>query len=170
MKRIRSLVLIVGVMLAATLPINPVAVAAVAPPITPHGVGALRLGATVQALHRQQLIGGLRKGCPFVTGQRVAPLRAPLDGWATFANGTRLTSFTIEGGAETGRHIGIGSTVGQARSAYPKAEWQPPRKTSPFFVGLLWVNSSSNPKMTFMFDPDTYRVDAIAVPTPSFCD
>jgi len=64
MNRIRSLALTIGVMLAATLPINAVAAAAAAPTVTPQGVGALRLGATATALHRQNLIGGLRKGCP----------------------------------------------------------------------------------------------------------
>jgi len=67
-------------------------------------------------------------------------------------------------------HVGIGSTAGEARSAYPMGEWLPPRKTSPFFVGLLSVNGFEHPKMSFVFDRKTFRVEAITVPSPGFCD
>jgi hypothetical protein len=46
-----------------------------------EGVGDLR---------RRHLIGNLRKGCKIDADQRVAPLRAPLSGWALFANGKNL--------------------------------------------------------------------------------
>jgi hypothetical protein len=142
-----------------------------APEITPRGVGALRLGATVGALHRRQLIGGLRRGCELDPGQRVAPLRAPLAGWAIFANGrNRLSSIAIEGGAETARGIGIGSTAGEARRAYSSAEWISPRQAYPLQVGILWVNGSTHPKLTFLVDPSTHLIEAIAVPAPSFCE
>jgi hypothetical protein len=165
---LRPTLLVAGLLaaLAMAMPSS----AGAAPVVTPHGVGGLRLGATVGALRQKGLIGGVRKGCPFAPSQRVAPLRGALEGWATFAEGTRLTSFSIDGGAETGRHIGVGSTVGAARAAYPKGEWMPPRKTSPFFIGLLWVNRSSDPKMAFVFDPKSFRVESINVPAPAFCE
>ncbi len=69
--------------------------------ITPRGVRPLRLGAAIKSLQRKGLIGGLRKGCELDPGQRVAPLRAPLDGWTVFQAGHKgLRAFTVEGGAE----------------------------------------------------------------------
>jgi hypothetical protein len=55
--------------------------------------------------------------------QRIAPLRAPLRGWALFGAGKkRLSEITIEGGrAETARHGSIGSTASEARAAYPSS-------------------------------------------------
>jgi hypothetical protein len=146
--------------------------AAIASPfITPQGVGALRLGATVNALHRQDLIGGLRKGCELDPGQRVAPLRAPLRGWAVFQSGHKgLRAFTVEGGAETARHIGIGSTAAAARKAYPNGLYQAPGTAKPFPQGFLWVPSISKPKLTMIIEPGTRQVEAISVPSPTFCE
>ncbi len=141
------------------------------PFITTHGVGALRLGATANALHRQDLIGGLRKGCELDPGQRVAPLRAPLQGWAVFQSGHKgLRGFTVEGGAETARHIGIGSTATEARKAYPNALYEAPGTAKPFPQGFLWVPNLSKPKMTMTIDPGTRQVEAISVPAPNFCE
>jgi hypothetical protein len=138
--------------------------------VTPHGVGALQLGATVKTLHQRGLIGGLRKGCELGPGQRVAPLRAPLQGWAIFSGGPRLTSFTIEGGAETGRHIGVGSTVAEARSAYPSWEWLSPQRMYPLPVGLLWKTRHGQIKISLTSDPETHRITSISVPSPNFCE
>jgi hypothetical protein len=141
------------------------------PVITSHGVGRVRLGATIGALSRRHLIGRLRQGCELDTGQRVAPLRAPLAGWAIFEGGKRrLTSISIEGGAETARGIGIGSTAAAARAAYPNAEWLSPRRMYPLPVGLLWVNSGRHPKFGILVDPDTFRVESISIPSPNFCE
>jgi hypothetical protein len=141
------------------------------PTITSHGIGQVRLGATIGALSRRHLIGGLRKGCELDAGQRVAPLRSPLSGWATFeGGGRRLTSISIEGGAETARGIGVGSTAAQARSAYPAAEWFSPQRMYPLPVGLLWVNRSNHPKFSVLVDPETNLVESIAIPSPNFCE
>jgi hypothetical protein len=141
------------------------------PTITSHGVGRVRLGATIGALSRRHLIGGLRKGCELDTGQRVAPLRSPLSGWATFeGGGRRLTSISIEGGAETARGIGVGSTAARARAAYPAGEWLSPRRMYPLPVGLLWVNGSNHPKFSVLVDPENNLVESIAIPSPNFCE
>jgi hypothetical protein len=141
------------------------------PFISPHGVGALRLHATVKVLHRKGLIGGLRKGCELDPGQRVAPLRAPLRGWAVFESGRkRLSAFTIEGGAETARHIGIGSAAAEARKAYPNALYEGPGTVKPFAEGFLWVPNLPNPKLTMIIEPGTRLVEAISVPSPNFCE
>jgi hypothetical protein len=146
--------------------------AAIASPfITRHGIGALRLGATVKVLHRKGLIGGLRKGCELDPGQRVAPLRAPLRGWAVFESGRKgLRAFTLEGGAETARHIGIGSTAAEARKAYPDALYEAPGAAKPFAEGFLWVPNLSKPKLTMIIEPGTRQVEAISVPSPNFCE
>jgi hypothetical protein len=147
------------------------AVAVASPFVTSHRVGGLRLGATVKTLHRKGLIGGLRKGCELDPGQRVAPLRAPLQGWAVFESGHKgLRGFTIEGGAETARHIGIGSTAAEARKAYPIALYEAPGTADPFAEGFLWVPNLQKPKLTMIIEPKTRRVEAISVPSPSFCE
>lgn len=141
------------------------------PIVGPQGVGGLRLGATVKALHRRHLIRRLHPGCELDPGQRVARLRPPLSGLATFSHpNTRLSSLTILGGAETARHIGIGSTSGEARNAYPHAVYKAPGTFDPFAEGFLFVNSISHPKMTFTFDPGSVLVSQISVPAPSFCE
>jgi hypothetical protein len=142
-----------------------------APRITPQGVGRLRLGATVGSLRRRHLIGGLRKGCELYAGQRVAPLRSPLSGWATFEGGGRtLAAISIEGGAETASGIGAGSTAAEARAAYPAGEWLSPRRMYPLPVGLLWVDGSAHPKFGILVDPETHRVEDISIPSPNFCE
>lgn len=141
------------------------------PVVTTSGVGALRLGATPAALRQKGLIGNLRKGCELEPGQRVAPLRTPLRGWATFAaQGHGLTGLTIEGGAETARHIAIGSTAAEARAAYPQARYQAPGTADPFAQGFLWIPNLTHPKMTLVVEPGTRTVEAITVPAPAFCE
>lgn len=142
-----------------------------APVITAKGVGALKLGATFDSLHQRGLVGVLRRGCELDPGQRVAPLRPPLDGSAIFRSGRkRLVAVTVEGGAETDLHIGIGSTAAEARNAYPDALYQAPGSAEPFVGGFLWVPDLSRPELTVIIAPGTLRVQAISVPSPDFCE
>jgi len=139
--------------------------------ITPHGVGQLHLGATVASLHQRHLIRALRPGCELDPGQRVARLRPPLNGFAVFANGKkRLTSILVRGGAETAKHIGIGSTPKEARDAYTNALYKPPGSLEPFAEGFLFINNIAHPKMTFIFDSKTHLVSEIDVHSPNFCE
>jgi hypothetical protein len=139
--------------------------------ITPHGVGRLRLGRRAGSLRRQHLIVSLRKGCEIDVGQRAAPLGPPLEGWAIFADGAnRLTSLSIEGGVRTVLGIGVGSTAAEARAAYPAADWDSPREMYPLPVGVLWVEGIDHPKFSIVVDPETHRVDSIAVPATNFCE
>jgi hypothetical protein len=159
------------VVLGATLLLGSAGAAVGSPFITPHGAGALRLGATARSLQAKGLIGGLRRGCELDPGQRVAPLRTPLQGWAVFRAGQAgLRAFTVEGGAETARHIGIGSTATEARKAYPHALYEAPGTAQPFPVGFLWVPNLSKPQMTMIIEPGTRQVEAISVPSPNFCE
>jgi hypothetical protein len=141
------------------------------PVVTDRGVGAVHLGASSAELLRMNLTGNLRKGCGLELGQRVAPLRAPLGGWATFgADGHQLTQLTIEDGAETAGHIAVGSTVAEARAAYPDALYEAPGTARPFAQGFLWTPNLAHPRMTFMVEPGSRTVEAIAVPSPAFCE
>jgi hypothetical protein len=141
------------------------------PIVGPGRAGEILLGDRVAALHKRHLIGRLRPGCELDPGQRVAPLRPPLEGVAVFGNPrNEVQILVVEGGAETVQGIGVGSSAGQARKAYPKAAFDPPRTLKPFLEGFLWVNSRRKPRMTFTFDPNTSRVSAISVPFPNLCE
>ncbi|MBS1893469.1 MAG: hypothetical protein JST59_19385 [Actinobacteria bacterium] len=166
-----SILLVAVTAVTASATATAAAPAAKTPVVTTSGVGALRLGTAPAALRQKNLIGNLRKGCELEPGQRVAPLRAPLRGWATFAaHGHGLTGLTIEGGAETARHIAIGSTASEARTAYPHALYQAPGTADPFPQGFLWIPNLTHPKMTLIVEPGTRTVEAIAVPAPAFCE
>jgi hypothetical protein len=139
--------------------------------VGPGRAGEILLGDTVKALHRRHLIGRLKPGCELDPGQRVAPLRPPLEGVAVFGNPrNEVEVLVVEGGAVTTEAIQVGSTAAAARKAYPKAEYDPPRTLKPFLEGFLWVNSRRKPRMTFTFDPHTRRVSAISVPFPNLCE
>jgi hypothetical protein len=139
--------------------------------VKPGQVGPIHLGDTVASLSRRKLIGGLKPGCELDRGQRVAKLKSPLKGFALFFHGgNRLSSLVVEGGAETAKHIRVGSTVSEAKRAYPNAEYDRPGSVEPFAEGFLWVNRSTKPKMTFLIVPGTNRVEAIDLPSPNFCE
>lgn len=141
------------------------------PIVKPGQVGGIHLSETIASLSERKLIGGLKPGCELDPGQRVAKLKPPLKGTAIFFHGgKRLSSLTIEGGAETAKGIAVGSTVAKARKAYPNARYDRPGSAEPFVEGFLWVNRPSNPKMTFVIEPHSKRVEAIDLPSPSFCE
>lgn len=137
----------------------------------PGQVGELHIGDSVASLHRRRLIGRLRPGCELDPGQRVAPLRPPLRGQAVFFHGgRRLSLINVQAGARTARGVTTGTAVGAARRAYPKASYDPPGSVRPFAEGFIWVDDSEAPKMTFVIAPGNRRVEAIAIPSPSFCE
>jgi hypothetical protein len=141
------------------------------PTIKPNQVGQIKLGDTVASLSERGLIGGLKKGCELDPGQRVAKLKPPLKGTAFFFHGgKRLSSLGIAGGAETAKHIGVGSTIRAAKKAYPSAEYDKPGSLEPFSEGFLWVPNSRKPKMTFVIEHEHNRVIAIDLPSPNFCE
>jgi hypothetical protein len=139
--------------------------------VKPGQVGEIHLGDTIASLGSRKLIGGLKPGCELDPGQRVAKLKPPLKGFAIFFHhGKRLSSLAIEGGAETKKGIAVGSTAREARDAYPNAQFDPPGTSDPFVEGFLWVNRPSNPKMTFVIDAHSRRVESIDLPLPNFCE
>jgi hypothetical protein len=139
--------------------------------VGPHGAGAVHLGDTVRSLHRRHLIGRLRPGCELDPGQRAARLRSPLKGFAIFSHpNNRVRSLAIEGGGETAKGVGIGTSPSEARQLYPNAEYDPPGTAGPFEDGFIWVNSNQSPKLTFVVDADTHVISQIDVPFPNFCE
>jgi hypothetical protein len=162
--RIAAVTAIVAVALSA------MAIADTTTTATPKGVGALRLGRTIGALRGEGLIGGASKGCELARGERVAPLKAPFEGWAHFYPARRLSALSITGGAETATGVGIGTPAGQARKAYPGATYDPPPPRAPIQVGFIWIGGRYNPRMTLVIDPDSHRVSEIAIPYPSICE
>ena len=134
------------------------------------GIGELRLGRTIEALRELELIEGAEPGCELAPGQRVAPLTAPLDGFAVFYPGERLSSIVLTEGAETDRGVGIGSSAAAARRAYPRAPYFKPQPRDPIPVGFIWVGGTRNPVMTLIVDPHSHRVEEIAVPRPVICE
>jgi hypothetical protein len=141
------------------------------PQVTPKGVGGVKIGATLQELQGKGLVGGARKGCELSPGERVAPLRAPLKGFAVFYPKNRVISVSVTGGpAKTAARIGIGAPVGEARQAYPGAVYDAPPPRAPIQVGFIWIGGRMHPKMTLVIDPDTHRVSEISVPFPNICE
>jgi len=137
---------------------------------TAKGIGALRLGRTIEALRSEGLIGGAGKGCELAHGERIAPLKAPLEGSAHFYPRSHLSALSITGGAETAAGVGIGTPAGRARRAYPAAIYDPPPPRAPIQVGFLWIGGRFHPKMTLVIDPDSHRVSEIDIPYPSICE
>lgn len=142
----------------------------VQPVATPDGVGDLRLGRMLDPLRDEGLIGGASRGCELARGERVAPLKPPLEGVAHFYPGKRLSAISVTGGAVTARGVAIGTPAGQARKAYPKAVYDPPPPRAPIHVGFIWIGGRYHPRMTLVIDPDSHRVSEIAVPHPSICE
>lgn len=162
--------------LATALVLSTIGSAAATPPapplplIGPAGVGQVRIGSTLKGLQSLGLVGGARKGCELSPGERVAPLKTPLKGFAVFYPKNRVSSIDLTGGAQTAAGVRIGSTVRSARQAYPGAVYDPPPPRAPIQVGFIWIGGRMHPKMTLVIDPDTHRVSEIAVPFPNICE
>jgi hypothetical protein len=140
------------------------------PVASKDGVGEVRLGSSIAELREQGLIGGARKGCELAPGQRVAPLKAPLEGSAIFYPKDRLSAISLTGGAGTAAGIRVGDSIGAARKAYPKAVYDRPGQVRPFPQGFLWIGGRNRPRMTLLIEPGTHRVGEIDIPNPSFCE
>jgi hypothetical protein len=139
---------------------------------TPAGIGRLHLGASVASPRAAGLIGPLRKGCELSgTGQMVATLKPPLQGTAVFSTrAAGLSTITVSSGAETQAGVHIGSSVSEARSAYPGAEYNRPEPREPIPIGFIWVGGEYHQRMTLIIDPLTYRVIEIDVPSANLCE
>lgn len=139
--------------------------------ITAAGVGGVKLGRKHSALQAAGLVGRLHKGCELaVRNTRAARLRAPLKGAVDLTRNAarRVTNITITGGAKA-RGVGIGATIPDIKSAFPKAKVDhEPEKI--FAITLVKIPKGGGGKLQFAVDTDSKKVSAIGVPFIAFCE
>jgi len=141
-----------------------------APVADAGGVGEIRIGSTLGSLRAEKLVGGARMGCELARGERVAPLRPPLEGVAHFYPGERLSAINITGGAVTSTGVRIGSPAGRARRAYPGAIYDSPPAHIPTLPGYLWIGGRFHSRMALVIGNGSRRVLEITIPHPSICE
>lgn len=135
------------------------------------GVGPYHLGDSIKSLHKRKLIGKVGPGCELDPGQRVAALKRPAVGFATFdRGGSRVTSIQVSDGVKTAAGIKIGSSVKAARNAYPNAAYIKPDPHAAITSGFLFVGGKRHPKLTFTIDVTSHVVTLIGVPSVSICE
>jgi hypothetical protein len=137
---------------------------------TRDGVGDLQLGRRMSILRAEGLIGRARPGCILAPGERVAPLRPPLEGVAHFYPRERLSAINVTAGAVTSTGVRIGSSAGQAQKAYPGAIYDPPPARIPTLPGYIWVGGRFHPRITLVIGNGSRRVVEIDIPHPSICE
>jgi hypothetical protein len=139
--------------------------------ITPSGVGAVKLGKTYKQLHDAGLIGTIHHGCELGgANTRSAKLKAPLKGQVNFTlhNPRKVTDITINGGAKA-RGVGIGATIAQIKSAFPKAKVDHSTDNT-FLITLVHIPKNGGGKMVFGVSTKTKRTTLIGVPLIAFCE
>jgi len=134
------------------------------------GVGEIRIGSTLRSLRDRKLVGGVRPGCELARGERMAPLRPPLEGVAHFYPGKRVSAIGITAGAVTSTGVRIGSPVGKALRAYPGAIYDPPPARLPTLPGYLWIGGRFHSRMAMVIGNHSRQVLEIAIPYPSICE
>jgi hypothetical protein len=138
------------------------------------GVGPLHLGDTIASLRRRHLIGPVGEGqCYGDRDERGAGLEAPLSGFAYFMRG-KLSALSILGGAETAKHIQVGSTLAEARKSYPRATFDSSDTLLPItgevMAGVLWINRRFHSQIALTTTHEIRGlISEIDVPGPLFC-
>ena len=139
--------------------------------ITAAGVGQVKLGRTFGELRDAGLIGRLRPGCELSgPNTRFANLKAPLSGTVDFTRTSprRAKRVTVRGGAKA-RGVGIGATIAQIQSAFPKAILD--HSTEALFnITLVKIPKDGGGRIQFAVDVGTGRTTRIAVPRLAFCE
>src|SRR3954469_8737152 len=144
---------------------------AAAPKITPAGVGGVKVGKTYKALHNAGLIGKIHAGCELGgPNTRSANPKAPLKGQVNFTlhSPRKVTDITIRGGA-TARGVGIGATIAQIKSKFPKAKVDHSTDHT-FELTLVRIPKSGGGKIMFGVSTKTKRTTLIGVPVIGFCE
>jgi hypothetical protein len=142
-----------------------------APKITAAGVGQVKLGKTFRELRDAGLLGRMRPGCPLGgPDTRSARLKAPLKGSVNLTRKSprRVRDITVRGGAKA-RGVGIGATIAQIKSAFPKAKVD--RNTEQVFgFTLVRIPKDGGGRIQFAVDVDTKKTTSIGVPGIAVCE
>ena len=139
--------------------------------ITRTGVGQVKLGKTFAQLREAGLVGRLRPGCELSgPGVRFARLKAPLSGTVDFTRTTprRVKRVTVRGGAAA-RGVGIGATISDIKTAFPKAKVDHTTETL-FDITLVKVPRDGGGRIQFAVDVNSDKTTMIAVPRFAFCE
>jgi hypothetical protein len=141
------------------------AAASAAEKVTPKGVGDVKLGASYRSLRDAGLLGKTQPGCELADPrQRIAPLRAPLKGFATLNRKRRIVNVYVTKGA-TARGVAVGHRLRAVRRAFPSVEVD--RSTEDTFgIALATVPRG----IQFAIGERSNRVQAVAVPSIPFCE
>jgi hypothetical protein len=142
-----------------------------APKITAAGVGQVKLGKTFRELRDAGLLGRMRAGCELGgPNTRSARLKAPLKGSVNLTRKSprRVRDITVRGGAKA-RGVGIGATIAQIKSAFPKAKVD--RNTEEVFgFTLVRIPKDGGGRIQFAVDVDTKKTTSIGVPGIAVCE
>lgn len=136
------------------------------------GLSGLTLGRPLAAVKASQLIGHITIGCE-VSHPRplVAPLRAPLTGFAEFsAKSRRLTSLFVTKGVVTNRGIRIGDTAAKVRGAYPHTRVEHSGPRNPLVYDAIVATSRGHDRIWFLLDKRGGRVRSFNLPTLNTCE
>jgi hypothetical protein len=138
--------------------------------ITASRVGAVHVGDRYQTLRARGLVGRIRTACS-ITHSKGAPLNPPLQGSVDLTDGTprRVRDITISGAGAKARGVGVGSTAGAVRRAFPKARFDHSSE-SVFGITTVKVPRSEGGPWQLGVDTKTHRVTVIGVPFVAFCD
>lgn len=163
--RILAVVLVVAVAVPGALAL------AAAKPVTPAGVGSVKLGRTYTSLRLAGLLGKVTPGCELAgPNTRSAPLRAPLKGSVDLSTTAprRVRTIVIRGGGAA-RGVGIGAPAAAIRRAFPAARLDHSTDAT-FGITIARVPRSGGGRIEFAIDAATKKVTLIAIPAIPFCE
>ena len=141
--------------------------------LTERNVDGLRLGQTLAQARGTGRIGPTTPGCELASPRPLAArLRPPLKGFATFDGKAphRLLSLDVTGGAQTTRHVRVGTSAVAARRAYPEAHLRTSKPSDPLQLTALIVKRGGKDRIWLMLNRPGGRVTDLAVPGPQLCE
>jgi hypothetical protein len=140
-------------------------------PITPSGVGAVKLGKTYSSLRLAGQVGKITPGCELAgPNTRSASLRAPLKGSVDLSTTTprRVRTIVVRGGGAA-RGVGIGARSAAIRAAFPAVTFDHGTDAT-FGITIARVPKSGGGRLEFAVDTTTKKVTLIGIPAIPFCE